>query len=756
MGDLGWLSAPANTAPAADGSSQDGTPHRKLIESSPAIHCAARPRGYIEHHAGAGQTVAAGRTPGSHFGTLVHRLHLPIQREQKEAFMFRNRVRLCAILLLACCALTVSVQQPAATAANVTVPPLVRFSGVLNDVNGKPLNGVVGVTFYLYKDPQGGAPLWMETQNVQPDKTGHYSVMLGSTSKEGLPANLFASGQARWLSVQVQGQEEQPRVLLMSVPYALKAADAETIGGLPPSAFMLVASSNSGSSATSAPNSSPGANPSALGGSGKTNFIPIWTSRTNLGNSALFQMGKGNNAQVGIGTTKPASTLDVNGGSTVRGLFSLPATGTATTQGGFDSQPINLVASVFNSNTGQPVAQTFQLQAEPVGNDTSKASGSLNLLFAQGRNPPSETGLNIASNGQITFAAGQTFPGTGTITGVTAGSGLMGGGNSGNVSLALINTCANGQVLEWNGTTWACTTPANGSITGVTAGTDLTGGGTSGNVTLSLDTSKVPQLASANTFTAIQDVVANNSGVALSVQNQGAGMGVFAQAGDDIALWADDSTTNTETLLATNRESSNAKSVIFETLGTHFGGQCTFDVSGDFFCTGTKSAVVPVNGGTRKVALYAVEAPENWFEDAGSAQLAQGSTIVTLDPVFAQTVTADIEYHVFLTPKGDCEGLYVSNETSRAFEVRELHNGHSNTAFDYRIMARRKGYENLRMEDMTERFKALDLKKAGLPRKAPIATEPLASKNMSMVPPFVRVRNLAVNRRSAGVVKNEK
>jgi hypothetical protein len=48
-------------------------------------------------------------------------------------------------------------------------------------------------------------------------------------------------------------------------------------------------------------------------------------------------------------------------------------------------------------------------------------------------------------------------------------------------------------------------------ITGVTAGTDLTGGGTQGNVTLNLDTTKVPRLATANTFTTNQTVRGNLS-----------------------------------------------------------------------------------------------------------------------------------------------------------------------------------------------------------------------------------------------------
>jgi hypothetical protein len=44
-----------------------------------------------------------------------------------------------------------------ATATDVVVPPLVNFTGVLTGINGKLLTGVVGMTFSLYKDQQGGA-----------------------------------------------------------------------------------------------------------------------------------------------------------------------------------------------------------------------------------------------------------------------------------------------------------------------------------------------------------------------------------------------------------------------------------------------------------------------------------------------------------------------------------------------------------------------------------------------------------------------
>ena len=120
-------------------------------------------------------------------------------------------------------------------------PRLIPFGGILKDRLGKPLPGVQGVTFALYKDQQGGAPLWVETQNVTADEQGRFAVLVGATKPEGLPLDLFSNDEARWLGVQANspGEEEQARVLLGSVPYALKAADAETLGGKPAGAYVL-------------------------------------------------------------------------------------------------------------------------------------------------------------------------------------------------------------------------------------------------------------------------------------------------------------------------------------------------------------------------------------------------------------------------------------------------------------------------------------------------------------------------------------
>ena len=317
------------------------------------------------------------------------------------------RAYLCAGVLLFVCSLMMLGQQSPTTATSAAVPQVVNFSGVLTDLNGKPLTNITGVTFLLYKEEQGGAPLWIETQNVQPDKTGHYSVMLGSTTSTGLPADIFVAAEARWLAVQPQGQTEQPRVMLLSVPYALKAVDAQTIGGLPPSAFVLAAPPSSGAASAAASSSAaspssppPPATSNVTTTGGTVNALPMFTTATNVQNSILTQTG----------------TTAIN----VAGALNLPAKGTATTTAGFSSRPLDFVASVFNTTTSTPVAQTFQWQAEPVNNDKSTASGTLNLLYATGTAAPAETGLKISSKGLFTFAAGQTFPGvgSGTVTSV--------------------------------------------------------------------------------------------------------------------------------------------------------------------------------------------------------------------------------------------------------------------------------------------------------------------------------------------------
>jgi len=113
--------------------------------------------------------------------------------------------------------------------------------------------------------------------------------------------------------------------------------------------------------------------------------------------------------------------------------------------------------------------------------------------------------------------------------------------------------------------------------------------------------------------------------------------------------------------------------------------------------TGTKSAIVETQDyGWRH--LYAVESPQNWFEDFGQATLAAGEAVVSIESIFAQTVNLDETYHVFLTPRGDFCSLYVADASATSFTVRAKEGSDCEIAFDYRIIAPRLDYEDLRLK----------------------------------------------------------
>ncbi len=145
----------------------------------------------------------------------------------------------CVASLLVCAPVLPQETSTRTTGRDLTADHLITFNGTLKDNSGLPRLGNFGITFSLYSSQESATALWQESQSVQTDEHGRYTVLLGATEKEGLPLGIFSGGRAQWLGVQVQGEEEQSRVFLVAVPYALKAADADTVGGRPASSFVL-------------------------------------------------------------------------------------------------------------------------------------------------------------------------------------------------------------------------------------------------------------------------------------------------------------------------------------------------------------------------------------------------------------------------------------------------------------------------------------------------------------------------------------
>jgi len=347
-----------------------------------------------------------------------------------------------------------------AGAANATgisptsIPRLIRFAGAVRDLNGNSLTGAVGVTFSLYAEQTGGAALWMETQNVQADAGGHYSVLLGSTKPDGLPSEIFASEQARWIGVQIEQQAEQPRVLLVSAPYALKAGDAETLGGLPPSAFLRATSDASGgpvqtpiqTSIQSAIQSSiqnlsktpatPGAAKAGVVGQpqsavttsgGTAGTIPMFKTGTDIENSILTQIGtvELNAAGTAAADSAPIVWLKNNAaiqkksvGNAIDIRFSPDKSGTVTAPNAF-------IRVQENGGGKNGTSMQFATMSAGASGGSERVRITASGLVGIGTASPASW-LEVDSQSN-------TLNG-GAVTGGSAVSGTMGGGSTGLVA----------------------------------------------------------------------------------------------------------------------------------------------------------------------------------------------------------------------------------------------------------------------------------------------------------------------------------
>jgi hypothetical protein len=218
-------------------------------------------------------------------------------------------------------------------------PTLVRVSGRLV-LSEKSLNpGTARLVISLYEQQDSPTPLWVEEQVVTVDAEGRYAAYAGATLADGLPRDLFAAATARWLGVQANAEPEQPRIMLLSVPYALKARDAETLGGRRPEDFVTAEKLTDNVKSTLQAEKSGVDQPLTSGVPSTAGRIAKFADANNtVVDSIIMESG----SNIGIGTAAPGSlftvganlfTVAANTGNTAVG-GTLNAAGLATFNGG--------------------------------------------------------------------------------------------------------------------------------------------------------------------------------------------------------------------------------------------------------------------------------------------------------------------------------------------------------------------------------------------------------------------------------------
>jgi hypothetical protein len=349
---------------------------------------------------------------------------------------------------------------------------LLRFEGKL------AANTAVGVTFSIFKEEYGGTALWSETQTVQPGLNGAYNVLLGAATNRGVPVSIFSSGESRWLAVEIPGQAPLPRVLMVSVPYALKAADADSLGGIPASAFLLAAASGSGANGTTrevtADKASGPASVTSLTTASPVNYLPKY---------------------VGSSTFSPSSVYDNGTSVSVGGIADLGA--------------VTFVGNVpFGDTAG------IALFNEGGGANASVSLDFYNTIVNSGIPQAKLKALDDGNySDHLTFwTKTPGAPGNAAIERMRLTS-------AGNLGIGISNPVRSLEVsgigkfysgiMFSNGTTQTTMPTLTGggsNLTVINPGTGLAGGGAGGALTLNIDTSKVPLLTSSNAFLGSQSV----------------------------------------------------------------------------------------------------------------------------------------------------------------------------------------------------------------------------------------------------------
>jgi hypothetical protein len=112
---------------------------------------------------------------------------------------------------------------------------------------------------------------------------------------------------------------------------------------------------------------------------------------------------------------------------------------------------------------------------------------------------------------------------------------------------------------------------------------------------------------------------------------------------------------------------------------------------GDVYTSGYNAEIIALEN--ERVAVYTMTGTDVKIYNDGTSSLTQGRKRVEFDSDFTQIIGDNIPV-ITVSPMGACNGLYVTNVSSKGFDVVELANGISDVEFSYIVISKRKDANN--------------------------------------------------------------
>lgn len=662
-----------------------------------------------------------------------------------------NRSTACVLIALIAAGLCA---PPGSAVA--AIPQEMHYQGRLTDDLGDPLQGSHTLTFRIFDVEFEGTELWSETETASLDANGVFAAVLGDGTPLDLPFDV-----AYWLEVEVDGETISDRRDILTSAYAFRAEDADHLGGLAASNYVVEGEINAVTEPMVAPDIVSSIN-DVSNDCGNINLVAgpnITIAPNDLNNEITISADGGPSGVTAVhadgglygSDTTGEVHLSVNTGTglEISGddvALTLPyITGTA-----YDLRFVD--EGQLNSVTTDMVVPDIVSSVDGVSND----GGDIDLVAGENITiTPGFNSIMIASPG-----------GTGDITAVYADDGLSETALSGDAHLS-VNT---GAGLQISSDAVGLTVPyssgsaydsrfvnelQSNSITSAMIGSGQVGQSDVSNGYLDLSSSQT--IGGSKTFSSSVDVNATCYADKFYVSDAGNGNAVSVRNNSSSypPIWAENESTSGSSAIFGRNTSSSGHAIYG--LNQHSGGTGLMGVgngTGGYYLTGG-SGIAATGSGTGlyvranesgndgqeailaalgtgdysrlcyrstggsqykvigdgaastvmetsrgPVSLIAVESPEAWFEDYGSATLVDGFCHVDLESVFLECVTVDETnpIRVFVELTEPLKGSYYIRKDIEGFDVIAPDADPGTVSFDYRVVAKWKGWEGVRFD----------------------------------------------------------